>query len=199
MAKEYRFRFKRLDVYQAAVRHFGWTVGAVSRLPRGPFVIPNQMVGASLSILGNVAEANGRETEPGEAEQHYRYARGSAFEAASHLDALAALDAIDDDDYNAQEAHLARIAAMLTRLMQNERGRRRNKGEPDGARAPGWRAAKPGAAMEQRGPKGQSVEKQGSAATAAAKSPRPQDAASKSSGRQAGASNLAPPRSQDRP
>jgi four helix bundle protein len=124
MAKRYRFRFKEMDVYQAAVDHFVWTVQVVRRLPRGPFVIPNQFIGASLSIMGNVAEAKGREKQPGEVEQHYRYAQGSTFESASHLDVLSALDAITDDEYNAREDHLARIASMLTRLMQNERRRR---------------------------------------------------------------------------
>jgi four helix bundle protein len=127
MAKRYRFRFKSLDVYQAAVQHFAWTVQVLSRLPRGPFAIPNQAIRASLSIVGNVAEANGRGKEAGEVEQHYRYAQGSTFEAASHLDVLAALGALTDEEYNAEEDHLARIAAMLSRLMQIQRDRRPQK------------------------------------------------------------------------
>jgi four helix bundle protein len=124
MAKQYRFRFKSLDVYQAAVAHFLWTVEVLRRLPKGPFVVPNQITGASLSIVGNIGEANGRDKQPGEIEQHYRYAQGSAFEAATHLEALSALGVITDDEYNAQELHLARISAMLTRLMQRERSQR---------------------------------------------------------------------------
>jgi four helix bundle protein len=141
MAKRYRFRFKTMDVYQAAVGHFAWTVKMVGRLPRGPFAIPNQMVGASLSILGNVAEANGREKQPGEVEQHYRYAQGSTFESAGYLDALYALEVIDDDEYNAQEEHLAGIAAMLTRLMQSHRRRRPPEEPGPQARAPKSRAS----------------------------------------------------------
>jgi four helix bundle protein len=144
MAKRYRFRFKEMDVYQAAVEHFVWTVQAVARLPRGPFVIPNQVVGASLSIVGNVAEAKGREKKPGEVEQHYRYAQGSTFESASYLDVLSALETITDDEYNDREDHLARIASMLTRLMQNEQKKRARTHPPKRgpqARAPKSRAS----------------------------------------------------------
>ena len=125
MAKRYRFRFKRMDVYGAAVEHFGWCVGVVGGMPRGPFVVTDQVLGASLSIMGNVGEANGREKKPGEVEQHYRYAQGSTFESATHLDALSALGAIDDDAYNRQEETLARIATMLTRLIQRQQKARR--------------------------------------------------------------------------
>jgi four helix bundle protein len=143
MAKQYRFRFKEMDVYQAAVDHFVWTVQVVRRLPRGPFVIPDQFIGASLSIVGNVAEAKGREKKPGEVEQHYRYAQGSTFESASYLDVLSALDAITDEEYNTREDHLARIASMLTRLMQSQRTQRRPPHEKRGpqARAPKSRAS----------------------------------------------------------
>lgn len=125
MAKKYRFRFKQMDVYQAAVQHFTWCVTAVGRMPRGPYVVTNQVLGASLSIMGNVGEANGRDKQPGEVEQHYRYAQGSTFESATHLDALAAMDVIDDDEYNRQEEMLARVAAMLAKLIQRQQKARR--------------------------------------------------------------------------
>jgi four helix bundle protein len=119
---------------------------------------PNQVVGASLSIMGNVAEANGREKEPGEVEQHCRYAQGSTFESAGYLDALSALEVIDDDEYNVQEEHLARIAAMLTRLMQSHRRRR-----PRGS------AAMP---LEKRGPQARASKSPRRRASKRASSPR---------------------------
>ncbi|HSH44548.1 MAG TPA: four helix bundle protein, partial [Longimicrobiales bacterium] len=60
MGRRYRFRFKGLDVYQAAVEHFTWVAEVVGRRPKGPFVVTNQVLGASLSIVGNIGEANGR-------------------------------------------------------------------------------------------------------------------------------------------
>ena len=125
MAKRYRFLFKRLDVYRAAVEHFEWTCHVVERMPKGPFRVIDQAIGAALSIMGNTGEAQGRVAKPGEIEQHYRYALGSTFEAATHLDAFSALGVIDDAEYDAAEERLARIGMMLTRLMQKQRRRRR--------------------------------------------------------------------------
>jgi four helix bundle protein len=143
MAKRYRFRFKELDVYQAAVAHFAWTVDVAGRMRRGPYVVTNQALGASLSIMGNIGEANGREKQPGEVEQHYRYAQGSTFEAATHLDAFAALNVITDDEYNVREEHLAGIAAMLTRLAQNARRRRSSDIEKRGPQGRASNARRP--------------------------------------------------------
>jgi four helix bundle protein len=124
MAKEYRFNFKNLDVYQAAIDHFAWAVHVVADLRKAPFGIRDQILGAALSVPANVAEANGRDRKPGEAEQHYRYAQGSTYESAAFLDALAAMNAIDDDEYNLREQNLARIASMLHRLSRNQSRRR---------------------------------------------------------------------------
>ena len=130
MARRYRFAFKRLDVYQAALEHFQWTCEIAQRLPRGPFKVTHQAIGASLSVLGNVGEAHGRDRKPGEVEQHYRYAQGSTFESATHLDAFAALGVISDEEYNAEEERLARIGMMLSRLVQKHRRRRPASGAP---------------------------------------------------------------------
>jgi four helix bundle protein len=124
MAREYRFNFKRLDAYQAAVEHFRWTVEAVADFRAVPFVVRDQILDAALSIAANIAEANGRTRMAGEAEQHYRYAQGSTYETAAYLDALAALGVLDDHQYNVREANLARIAAMLDRLTRKQAARR---------------------------------------------------------------------------
>lgn len=124
MAKEYRFNFKNLDVYQAAVDHFSWTVDVVAEMPRAPFAVTSQLLKAALSVMANIGEANGRDKKPGETEQHYRYALGSAHECAAFLDALAAFGTISDSEYNQREEHLARIASMLVPLMQRHADRR---------------------------------------------------------------------------
>jgi four helix bundle protein len=153
MAKRYRFGFKRLDVYRLAVEHFEWTCRVAERMPKGPFAVVNQAVRASLSVVGNIGEAYGRASRPGEIEQHYRYAQGSAFEAATHLDALSALGVIDDDEYNAGEERLSRIAMMLTRLMQKQRRRKRaiqtaRRAQEGGSANEGGRARQRGRAPE---------------------------------------------------
>jgi four helix bundle protein len=124
MARIYRFNFKRLDVYRGAVDHFAWTFEVMARIPTAPYVLRNQILGAALSIPANIAEANGRDKQPGEAEQHYRYAQGSIYESAAYLDSLAAMNVIDDDEYNQREQSLAGIAAMTSRLMHRQSARR---------------------------------------------------------------------------
>jgi four helix bundle protein len=131
VAKLVRFNFKRLDVYQAAVEHLAWTLEVLGQLPTvAPFVVRNQLLGAALSIPANVAEANGRDRRAGEAEQHYRFAQGSAYECAAYLDAVHAMGLIDDDQYNQREEHLARIASMLDRLARRHANRRPAMAEP---------------------------------------------------------------------
>ncbi len=124
------FRFKRLDVYRLAAEHFEWICEVVRRMPRGPFKVTEQALGASLSIMGNLGEANGRDRQPREVQQHYRYALSSTFEAATHLDALAALGVIDDAEREAAEERLSRIAAMIRRLAQRQRRKARGAKRP---------------------------------------------------------------------
>ena len=122
MARIYRFDFKRLDVYQAAVAYFAWTVQMVSQLPWRFKRLSDQMLGAALSMVGNLGESGGRTRKPREASQHFRYAQGSAHESAAYLDALAAVGLLSDEEYNQKEAELADIGAMLTRLIQYQEG-----------------------------------------------------------------------------
>jgi four helix bundle protein len=118
------FNFKRLDVYQAAIAHFVWAVEAVGRIRAVPFPIRNQILSAALSVPANIAEANGRDRKPGEAEQHYRYALGSTYESAALLDALAAMGVVHPPEHAEREQQLDRIAAMIARLMRRQAQRR---------------------------------------------------------------------------
>jgi four helix bundle protein len=119
MARVYRFDFKRLDVYQAALLHFGWCMEVAGRVPRDGKVLVWQMLRAALSLILNIGEAGGRR-RPGESAQYLRVAQGSAHECAALLDALAVAGVIDDDAYNAQEQLLARIGAMLTAMIRTK-------------------------------------------------------------------------------
>ena len=123
MSVPQRFNFKRLDVYREAIDHFAWTVQVVARMPTAPFAIRNQVLGAALSVVANIAEGSGREKRPGEAEQHYRYALGSTYESAAFLDALAAMEVITGHERDTQETKLDRIAGMLSRLMSRHAAR----------------------------------------------------------------------------
>jgi four helix bundle protein len=112
-----RFEFKRLVVYQVALRYFGWAVRVAARMPRPLKYLADQFVRASLSIMLNIAEAAGL-WSPGNKRKHYEYARGSTFESAALLDALRASGVITEDEFETKEEELAEIGARLTRLCQ---------------------------------------------------------------------------------
>ena len=116
MAKVSRFDFKKLDVYQGALAHFGWCVEVAKRIPWHQKVVPNQMFRAGVL---NIGEAGGRRSG-GESAQHLRYAQGSVYESAAMLDALHVMGVIDDEAYNRQEELLARVGAMLTAMIRKK-------------------------------------------------------------------------------
>ncbi len=120
MAGEPRFDFKTLDVYRVALDHYAWVIAVTGRLPRHHGRLQDQLLGGSLSILGNIAEASGRRGRPAEVRQHYRYAQGSTHECAAYLDALRCVGAIDEATRDHRERKLADVGSMLTRLIQLE-------------------------------------------------------------------------------
>jgi four helix bundle protein len=134
MSKVYRFDFKKLDSYQAALLHFGWCLRIAGRIPWDRKVVTNQMLRASLSVVLNLGEAGGRKEE-GESAQFLRYARGSLFESAAMLDALSLMEVISDDEYNTQEELLARVGAMLTAMIRRKTGSRGSANAPGRSRS----------------------------------------------------------------
>ncbi|MDX1675020.1 MAG: four helix bundle protein [Longimicrobiales bacterium] len=118
------FDYKELDAYQATLDFFGWAVEVTGRVPWKFRAVGDQFIGASVSILGNIGEASGRRRRPAESSQHYRYAQGSTHECAAYLDALACMEVISETDRGDREAQLARIGAMITRLIDLQERRR---------------------------------------------------------------------------
>ena len=119
MARVSRFDFKKLDVYQGALAHFGWCIEVARRIPWHQKVVTNQLLRAALSGVLNIGEAGGRKSV-GESAQHLRYAQGSVYESAAMLDALHLMGVIDDEAYNRQEELLARVGAMLTAMIRKK-------------------------------------------------------------------------------
>ena len=122
-----RFQFKRMIVYQAALRFFGWGMSIIDRIPEKRFFLLNQFARAALSIMLNIAEGSGL-WRLGNKRKHYEYARGSTFESAAILDALRITGVISDEEFDRQEEELANIGAMLTRLIQRYDGSSRRQG-----------------------------------------------------------------------
>jgi four helix bundle protein len=76
----------------------------------------DQLDRASVSIVLNIAEGSGR-FAPAEKAHFYRIARGSAMECLAALSLLQARGLVSPEAYRRSRSLLARILAMLTRLV----------------------------------------------------------------------------------
>ncbi len=75
----------------------------------------DQWLRASQSILLNIAEGNGKTTEP-DRRRYFEIARGSTLECAAIQDVLVVGDGLDKAESREHKSELDRIAAMLSRL-----------------------------------------------------------------------------------
>jgi four helix bundle protein len=82
--------FRKLDVYQYAVRFLPLAAAIADSLPPRYAALGDQLRRASLSIPLNIAEGSGKSTGPDQ-RRFYSMARGSAMECAAILDACRAL------------------------------------------------------------------------------------------------------------
>ncbi len=114
------FAHERLEVYQAALQFISWNARLTPDLAPPPKIriaeVTDQLDRASLSVLLNIAEGNGRRRRPIRA-KFFDDARGSATECAACLDALVAKGAVADLRIDEGKALLARITAMLSKLV----------------------------------------------------------------------------------
>jgi four helix bundle protein len=107
--------FRKLDVYQTAVRFLPIAGGIADSLPPRYAAMAEQLRRASLSIPLNIAEGSGKSTGPDQ-RRFYSIARGSAMECAAIIDACCALALIEQP--RAQEADQLLLAAvrMLSKM-----------------------------------------------------------------------------------
>jgi len=114
------FDYEKLDVYRVELAFIAWIadlLGDLAQLSVGRRrELIEQLDRASLSVLLNTAEGNGKR----QGRQRARYfddARGSAFECAACLDASVAKRLVSVDRVQPGKEMLARVVAMLTRLI----------------------------------------------------------------------------------
>jgi len=118
------FDHERLDVYQAAVDFVVVANGIVEHFPRGRAYLADQLQRAAVSIPLNVAEGAGEFSSKDKA-RFYRMALRSATECAAIIDVAHRLGLIEREQSAESRALLARVVAMLTRMVQrNSRNRR---------------------------------------------------------------------------
>ena len=107
--------FRRLEVYQYAIRLLPVAAGLAEALPRGHAPLADQLRRASVSIPLNIAEGSGKTTNA-EQRRFYAIARGSAMECAAILDACLALDLLTNDSLQPAEELLLSIVRMLSKM-----------------------------------------------------------------------------------
>jgi four helix bundle protein len=111
---------KKLDVYALELQFVAWIAKFFDDASRSSVQrrreLFEQLDRASLSVLLNTAEGNGRRHGRQRA-KFFDEARGSAIECAACLDASVAKHFVSNDRIRPGKEMLGRIVAMLTRLV----------------------------------------------------------------------------------
>src|SRR5580692_12769187 len=115
------FDHEKLDVYHLELKFLTWATEFLVELGENPSAVnkrelTDQLDRASLSALLNTAEGNGRRQGKQRA-KFFDDARGSAIECAACLDASVAKKLVSNHRVRPGKDMLARIVAMLTRLV----------------------------------------------------------------------------------
>jgi four helix bundle protein len=121
MKTEPIFDHEKLDVYRLELVFVEWVADFLSDTTQTaiPFrrELLEQLDRASLSVLLNTAEGNGKRQGRQRA-KFFDDARGSAIECAACLDAAVAKKFAPKEKIRSGKEMLARIVAMLTRLVE---------------------------------------------------------------------------------
>jgi len=107
--------FRKLDVYQVAVRFLPLAANIADSLPPRYAGLADQLRRASLSIPLNIAEGSGKSTGPDQ-RRFYTIARGSAMECAAILDACTALALIEQRQAEEVDQLLLSVVRMLSKM-----------------------------------------------------------------------------------
>jgi four helix bundle protein len=107
---------EQLDVYQVSLDFAAWSYGVAKRLTSVDRHARDQLLRASQSIALNIAEGCGKFPSP-ERRRFLQIAGGSARECGAVLDILFRCQAISDAEWRTGKDLLARIVAMLTKMV----------------------------------------------------------------------------------
>ena len=107
--------FRKLEVYQAAIRFLPLATGMADSLPPRWAAMADQLRRAALSILLNIAEGSGKITGPDQ-RRFYSMARGSAMECAAIIDACSALALIEQTQTQEADPLLLSVVKMLSKM-----------------------------------------------------------------------------------
>ena len=114
------FDHEKLNVYQVQLQVVGWVDQLLEEVkgnaPAKTREVRNQLDRASLSVLLNVAEGNGKRQRRTRAKS-FDDARGETSESAACLDALVAKQVCEKERVREGKELLERVYAMLTKLI----------------------------------------------------------------------------------
>ena len=110
--------FRRLDVYQFAVRFLPLATQIAEVLPARYAALADQLRRASLSIPMNIAESSGKTTGPDQ-RRFYAMARGSAMEYGAIVDACVALRLIEQPQAEGADKLLTSVVRMLSKMCRD--------------------------------------------------------------------------------
>jgi four helix bundle protein len=108
---------ERLRVYQVAIKFTALALTIVERVPRGATNLGDQLFRSATSIPANIAEGVGKRSKA-ERRMHYGHARGSAMESGAHLDVIALLKCVPEEDVQRGKAMVVEVVRMLTVMMR---------------------------------------------------------------------------------
>ena len=111
--------FRKLEVYQIAIRFLDLAYRLAAKLPKGSSgALRDQLRRAALSIPLNIAEVSGKTTAD-EERRFFAIARGSAMECAALIDAcrVTGCDAVADLDQG--DEWLLSIVRILSKLARS--------------------------------------------------------------------------------
>ena len=106
---------EKLDVYRLAIGYVAWVYERAETLNGVHRPAREQWLRASQSIPLNIAEGNGKTTQP-DRRRYFEIARGTVLECAAIQDVLVVGKALDVEESRERKAELDRMVAMLSRL-----------------------------------------------------------------------------------
>ena len=113
------FDHEKLDVYRVSIHFVTWSYRLCRQFKGAERHARDQLLRASQSVPLNIAEGNGKLPSADRC-RYLRIALGSALECAATLDVLRACDAIGTEVAQTGKELLARIVAMLTKMVSHQ-------------------------------------------------------------------------------
>ncbi len=111
------FGHEKLHVYKKTLSFVKWSDSVLKNIPKSS-VLYSQFERASLSVLLNVAEGNGKYYGKDKS-KYFDIAKGSCLECAACLDAMFVKNYIDETNLNDGKFYLEEIVKMLYGLIKN--------------------------------------------------------------------------------